>query len=78
MNYCRNYDIECPFALSEYAPVPCIGSWKQCDEFRKGTQQKTLGNKIDVEDIGIATVITRSKANEEPDRKQHPENYKYD
>ena len=34
MGYCRSYKTECPFALSESAPVPCIGDQKQCDEVR--------------------------------------------
>jgi len=35
MNYCRSLKIECPFALSDIAPVPCVGSQEQCNEVVK-------------------------------------------
>lgn len=34
MGYCKSYKIECNFALSEDAPIPCVGSDSQCDEVR--------------------------------------------
>ena len=34
MGHCKSYKIDCPFALSEHAPVPCIGDQVQCDEHR--------------------------------------------
>lgn len=39
MNYCKTYKVPCPFALSENAPIPCIGSQKQCDAVRQITKQ---------------------------------------
>lgn len=38
---CNSYDIECPYALSENAPVPCVGSFAQCNKVRKG--EKDMG-----------------------------------
>lgn len=40
MGKCKNYNIECPYALSDSAPVPCIGSQEQCDKVRKITHTK--------------------------------------
>ena len=35
MGHCKNYGIECPYALeSEYAPIPCVGSQEQCEMIR--------------------------------------------
>jgi len=35
MNECTLYKIECPYALSDDAPIPCVGSSAQCQARRK-------------------------------------------
>jgi hypothetical protein len=38
MNVCPNPcfgGIECPYALSEDSPLPCFGSFDQCEDWRK-------------------------------------------
>jgi hypothetical protein len=73
MQYCKAYDINCPFALSECAPVPCIGSQGQCNHFRLNTEQRTLGKAIWLENFGNFSTLHRSKSGQEPDRIQRPE-----
>ena len=34
MNICSSYGIPCPYALSESAPIPCIGNQTQCNTWR--------------------------------------------
>lgn len=31
---CQTYKIECPFAMPDFAPVPCIGSFTDCETVR--------------------------------------------
>jgi hypothetical protein len=43
MNKCPNpsYDgIECPYALSEFSPLPCYGNQEQCNEYRKSIEEE--------------------------------------
>lgn len=40
MAHCNSYNIECPYALSEFAPVPCVGSQEQCDLVRASQNYK--------------------------------------
>lgn len=71
MNYCKNFDIYCQFALSDNGIIPCIGTQKQCNEFRSSTKQKTLGKKIYVYDDGTGTAIIQSKKGKTPDKTQY-------
>ena len=63
MNYCKNYDIDCIFALSENAPSPCFGDNEQCgawrsrpDVFTKGAGWKLVG------DNGIGRIFKENVA----------------
>jgi hypothetical protein len=39
MNICQSYHISCPYALSgSWDGLPCIGSQKQCDDWRRKYQ----------------------------------------
>jgi hypothetical protein len=33
MKYCGVYGIDCPYALSDDAPIPCVGSQEECDQY---------------------------------------------
>lgn len=35
MQECQSYGIKCLFALSDMAPVPCVGTQEQCDQVKK-------------------------------------------
>jgi hypothetical protein len=48
MNYCDNYKIKCPYALSDEAPVPCIGTQNQCNVFRKENEKNLKKGKKNV------------------------------
>lgn len=44
MNKCPNLtykNMKCPYALSEDSPLPCFGTQKQCDNYRK--KRKKIG-----------------------------------
>jgi len=49
MNKCPNpsYDLDCPHALSEDAPMPCMGSQEQCNEHREGVSLKRPEYPVD-------------------------------
>ena len=40
MNKCPNpeYDLECPYALSDDSPCPCIATQEECDAYYYGEQ----------------------------------------
>ena len=57
MNKCPSYKIDCPYALSENAPVPCMASQVQCDTQRN--PRSLTRNDIKQEDVNsmIAAMI---------------------
>ncbi len=34
MNYCDGFNISCPYKLSDDSPIPCVGTWEQCNHYR--------------------------------------------
>lgn len=35
MNKCNQYDIECPYKLSDESPLPCFATQEQCNTWRE-------------------------------------------
>ena len=65
MGYCKSYDLECPYALSDMAPVPCVGSQEQCDMFRASRNYKgeelSVGDQVQVKGTPMEFQITGFK-----------------
>jgi len=40
----KGEDVKCNFALSEYAPVPCVGSKEQCKMVRDYVEEQNEPN----------------------------------
>tara|TARA_Y100000310_G_scaffold213611_1_gene214554 strand:- start:1168 stop:1353 length:186 start_codon:yes stop_codon:yes gene_type:complete len=44
-------EIPCPYALSEVAPVPCVGSSEQCEDWRNQCKSLLEQGKVETEDL---------------------------
>lgn len=64
MNKCPNpsYDLECPYALSESSPVPCMASQEECNKYRKGRSEEEFSRpEYDVESAKADLVAALEK-----------------